>query len=61
MSRYSFFVYGGVNLQTRANVNQNPESFNRTAITPGFQYHHIVSNKNRQTANYELWQLSGKL
>jgi hypothetical protein len=70
LTRYSFFVYGGVNLQPRINVVQrgnaalrgNPVgrgSFNRSQITKGFQDHHIASHSNKYTKNHELFQLSG--
>ncbi|CAM4428888.1 MAG: hypothetical protein LEGION0403_FIIPPAGN_02739 [Legionella sp.] len=44
LSRYSFFVYGGVNLQARVNVNQGPVSFNHNAMAKGIQAH--VPNNN---------------
>lgn len=70
LTRYSFFVYGGVNIQPRINVVQGRNgalggssigggAFNRNQITKGYQYHHIASNKNKFTKNHELWKLSG--
>ncbi len=69
-SRYSFFVYGGVNVQPRINVvrgggaptgnsRANSGSFNRAAATRGFQDHHIVSHTNSATKNHRLLQLAG--
>jgi len=69
-SRYSFFVYGGVNVQPRVNMTHGGGgslggnsvgggSFNRQNITRGFQDHHIVSHSNRFTKNHQLFQLAG--
>lgn len=68
-SRYSFFVYGGVNIQPRANIISgggplggnavSGGSFNRAEITRGFQDHHIVSPTNNATKNHELLTLAG--
>lgn len=70
LTRYSFFVYGGVNVQPRINMvtGRNAPlsgnrvgggSFNRNNITKGFQDHHIASNKNQFTKDHQLWKLSG--
>lgn len=59
LSRYSFFIYGGVNLQARINVNQRAVSFNRQAVIRGFQDHHIISDKNKFTQNHHLMRLAG--
>lgn len=69
LTRHSFFVYGGVNVQPRLNISQsngaisgnpvNNNAFNRKNVTNGFQDHHIASDKNRFTKNHELWELSG--
>ncbi len=61
-SRYSFFVYGGVNVQPRINQtnagNRGPAgtavgsgAFNRQQITRGFQQHHIIHQASR---NHDL-------
>ncbi len=69
LTRYSFFVYGGVNIQPRTNIvagggplrgnSVGSGTFNRNQILKGFQEHHIASDKNRLTMNHELWKLSG--
>lgn len=69
-SRHSFFVYGGVNIQSRINYIQGGNkplqgnqvrggSFDRTQVTKGFQDHHIASNKNKHTMNHEAFTLAG--
>ncbi len=69
-NRYSFFVYGGVNLQPRINIIQGGNgplggsrvgggSFNRADITRGLQSHHIISPTNQATKNHELLTLAG--
>jgi hypothetical protein len=70
LTRYSFFVYGGVSIQPRINVVQGGNAplggnsvgggaFNRNNVTKGHQDHHIASDKNSFTKNHELWKLSG--
>jgi len=70
LSRFSFFTYGGVNIQPRINVipagnsplKGNPVgggSFNRIEIRKGFQNHHIISHSNAATKNHELLKLAG--
>lgn len=68
-NRYSFFVYGGVSLLPRTNITSgrsalggsmvSGQSFNRGAVTQGFQSHHIISPTNRATKNHELLSLAG--
>ncbi|WP_298627854.1 AHH domain-containing protein [uncultured Legionella sp.] len=69
-SRHSFFVYGGVNIQSRINIIPGGNSslsgnrvgagnFNRREITRGFQSHHIVSHTNKATKNHELLEKAG--
>ena len=69
LTRYSFFVYGGVSINPKVNIVQgggplrgNPVgsvAFNRMQATRGFQDHHIASNKNSSTRNHDLWKLAG--
>ncbi|WP_428412143.1 AHH domain-containing protein, partial [Legionella sp.] len=70
LSRYSFFVYGGVNLQSRINTvpgGNGPiggkligaDGFKRTPTIPGLQRHHIASHTNPSTRNHEAFALSG--
>lgn len=70
LARYSFFVYGGVNIQPRMNIVPGGGgplggnavgggAFNRTEMTRGFQEHHIVSHSNDATKNNQLFQLAG--
>ena len=70
LTRYSFFVYGGVSVQPRINMvsggggalrgnSVGGGAFNRNQVTKGFQDHHIASDKNRFTKDHELWKLSG--
>ncbi len=69
LTRYSFFVYGGVSIQPRTNMvagggplrgsSVGSRTFNRNQILKGYQEHHIASDKNRLTRNHELWKLSG--
>lgn len=73
-SRYSFFVYGGVNIQPRINqqaggnrplggnrVGGNYISQNRASNLrrQGFQDHHIISRSNKATKNHELLEKAG--
>ena len=70
LTRYSFFVYGGVSVQPRINMvsggggplrgnSVGGGAFNRNQVTKGFQDHHIASDKNRFTKDHQLWKLSG--
>jgi hypothetical protein len=72
LTRHSFFVYGGVNINARVNtvpggnrpIGGNPVgggSFNRKAITNSdyYQYHHIVSHTNQHTKSHPLLKLAG--
>ena len=70
LARYSFFVYGGVNIQPHVNIVPGGNgplggnavgggAFNRTEITRGFQDHHIISPTNHATKNHELLSLAG--
>lgn len=69
LTRYSFFVYGGVSINPRVNVRRGNGplggrpigggAFNRTQITKGFDDHHIISNKNKHTKDHELLRLTG--
>jgi len=68
--RYSLFVYGGVNIQPRVNITQGGVgplggtsvgggSFDRGAITHGFQSHHIISHTNVLTRDHPLLAAAG--
>jgi len=67
LSRYSFFVYGGVNVQPKINVINGVNgalkgnvvgggSFNRTEIIKGYQSHHII---NQASKNHDLLTAAG--
>lgn len=69
-ARYSFFTYGGVNIQPRTNIIQGGNRpltgnlvgsnlFNRSIVIKGFQDHHIVSNTNKVTKNHDAFALAG--
>lgn len=68
LSRYSFFVYGGVSLQPRINVVQgggplsgnkvNAGTFNRAQIIKGCQWHHIIP-QGGMTKGHPLFQKTG--
>jgi hypothetical protein len=70
LSQHSFFVYGGVSIQSRINLNREASgplggsrvgggAFNRADITKGFQRHHIISWTNSATKNHELLTRAG--
>ena len=64
LARYSFFVYGGVNIQPKINfvkidLPMSGKAVNRQEITRGFQNHHIISNTNAATKNHPLLQNAG--
>ena len=70
LTRYSFFVYGGVSIQPRINMvsggggplrgnSVGGGAFNRNMITKGFQSHHIISPTNVATKNHDLLNLAG--
>ena len=72
LTRYSFFVYGGVSVQPRINVVRGGNGalggnrvgggqLGRAANlrSQGFQNHHIISRSNQTTKNHELLQRAG--